>query len=156
MIVQGFAIGLLIQGAIKWGLGAPVETKLSFVQGNVFSFGNELVEWNNFNSSEFARTGMISWGYPYNNTLIGDLDTTVVSSSFDFRVRNYVLFQNDYLVYEGPKSAFNISSVMNSSLPYYFRVAPVMEVADGQQILQDFSDVLRIIPERAEVAYFEN
>jgi hypothetical protein len=75
----------------------------------------------------------------------------------DFKISEYILYKNDLKVYQGPRASLNISELVETSLPYYFRVATILEgdaFGRGKDIIQDFSDVLRIVPTNGTVEIF--
>lgn len=120
----------------------------------MYSYGNTRPAFTEFNENFLSDDGVISWSYAFNSTLnITDLSDLSVSigeeEARDWRISDYVVFENDIEVYSGPRASLNISGLLNSTLPYYYRVSTIKRgdpFGRDKDIILDFSDVLRINP----------
>ncbi|TPX67185.1 hypothetical protein SpCBS45565_g03956 [Spizellomyces sp. 'palustris'] len=115
LLIQGFLLGLVVQGLARWGPASPFDTSFQNLNGDeaVWIPRPEFT----IDPAGLAANGTVNWSFGMDS-----LSTIPDGLPYD----SFSLLLNDVEVYRGAESKFNLKTIKadsNPTRPYYVRVA---------------------------------
>ncbi|KAJ3081457.1 hypothetical protein HK102_002327 [Quaeritorhiza haematococci] len=129
LIMQGFLLGLLVQGLARWGPDSPFVTAFQNLAGDDAGTPRPIM---NVNVTDLAQNGTLSWSVPDSLDVGIDLNNNFT----------YSLMLNDVEVYRGSATRFAVPRIKadpDPTRPYYARIALVVS---GTAL--DYSDPITV------------